>query len=144
MKSFHSKIPGEIDEFSTHKLSTPTTKTPPPPSTPTNSPPPQKNPGAKTITGDLASFKSKFGKSYASAKEHDYRQGVFKANLRRARRHQAMDPSAVHEITKFSDLTPKKFRRQFLGLKKGLGLPKDANKAPILPTNDLPTDFDWW
>ncbi|KAJ4847029.1 hypothetical protein Tsubulata_039341 [Turnera subulata] len=89
------------------------------------------------------SFKSKFGKSYASREEHDYRLGVFRANLRRARRHQAVDPSAVHGITKFSDLTPKEFRRQFLGLKKGLGLPRDANKAPILPTNDLPTDFDW-
>ncbi|KAK9287482.1 hypothetical protein L1049_015903 [Liquidambar formosana] len=72
-------------------------------------------------------FKRKFGKS---------------ANLRRARRHQKLDPSAVHGVTQFSDLTPSEFRRTYLGLKP-LKVPSDARKAPILPTNDLPTDFDW-
>ncbi|XP_050388312.1 cysteine proteinase 15A-like [Argentina anserina] len=91
----------------------------------------------------FSSFKATFGKSYASQEEHDYRLGVFKANLRRAKRHQGLDPTAVHGVTKFSDLTPKEFRRNFLGLKKRLRLPADANKAPILPTNDLPADFDW-
>nr|GME00674.1 cysteine proteinase 15A-like [Ipomoea batatas] len=61
-------------------------------------------------------FKSKYGKSYATQEEHDYRLSVFKANLRRAKRHQMLDPSAVHGVTKFSDLTPK---------------------------DDLPSDFDW-
>ncbi|CAI0435936.1 unnamed protein product [Linum tenue] len=95
----------------------------------------------------FASFKSKFGKSYATQEEHDYRFTVFKANLRRAKRHQAMDPDAVHGVTKFMDLTPKEFRRQYLGMRKSknnmLRLPADANKAPILPTSDLPDDFDW-
>nr|GMC56052.1 cysteine proteinase 15A-like [Ipomoea batatas] len=45
-------------------------------------------------------FKSKFGKSYATQEEHDYRLSVFKANLRRAKRHQMLDPSAVHGVTK--------------------------------------------
>ncbi|XP_044511520.1 cysteine protease RD19A-like [Mangifera indica] len=88
-------------------------------------------------------FKSRFSKIYATKEEHDYRFGVFKANLRRAKRHQFLDPSAVHGVTKFSDLTPSEFRRQFLGLNRRLRLPADAEKAPILPTNDLPTDFDW-
>nr|GLL18148.1 cysteine proteinase precursor [Ipomoea trifida] len=44
-------------------------------------------------------FKSKFGKSYATQEEHDYRLSVFKANLRRAKRHQMLDPSAVHGVT---------------------------------------------
>ncbi|KAJ7966822.1 Cysteine proteinase [Quillaja saponaria] len=87
-------------------------------------------------------FKSKFGKTYSTNEEHDYRFGVFKANLRRSKKHQKLDPSAVHGITKFSDLTPSEFRRNFLGLKR-LRLPKDAHSAPILPTNDLPADFDW-
>ncbi|KAJ8762202.1 hypothetical protein K2173_007358 [Erythroxylum novogranatense] len=90
----------------------------------------------------FAAFKTKFGKTYSSPEEHDYRFSVFKANLRRARRHQVMDSSAVHGVTKFSDLTPREFRRQFLGLRR-LRLPADAHKAPILPTSDLPTDFDW-
>ncbi|KAI8015911.1 Cysteine protease RD19A [Camellia lanceoleosa] len=88
-------------------------------------------------------FKTKYGKSYATQEEHDYRLGVFKSNLRRAKRHQILDPSAVHGVTKFSDLTPAEFRRKFLGLKRPLKLPSDAQKAPILPTNNLPTDFDW-
>ncbi|CAL5383514.1 unnamed protein product [Camellia sinensis] len=88
-------------------------------------------------------FKTKYGKSYATQEEHDYRLGVFKSNLRRAKRHQILDPSAVHGVTKFSDLTPAEFRHKFLGLKRPLKLPSDAQKAPILPTNNLPTDFDW-
>lgn len=87
-------------------------------------------------------FKSNYGKTYATQEEHDYRLGVFKANLRRAKRHQLQDPTAVHGVTKFSDLTPSEFRRQFLGLKP-LKLPADAQKAPILPTDNLPDDFDW-
>lgn len=87
-------------------------------------------------------FKRKFGKSYASQEEHDYRFTVFKANLRRAQRHQKLDPAAVHGVTQFSDMTPKEFRVKHLGLKP-LKFPADANKAPILPTKDLPEDFDW-
>ncbi|KAB5561363.1 hypothetical protein DKX38_006320 [Salix brachista] len=90
----------------------------------------------------FSQFKSKFKKSYGSQEEHDYRFSVFKANLRRAARHQKLDPTASHGVTQFSDLTPAEFRKQVLGLRR-LRLPKDANKAPILPTSDLPEDFDW-
>ncbi|XP_073158811.1 probable cysteine protease RD19B [Henckelia pumila] len=88
-------------------------------------------------------FKKKFGKKYATQEEHDYRFSVFKDNLRRARRHQKLDPAAEHGVTQFSDLTRAEFRRQLLGLNRRLRLPVDAHKAPILPTNNLPTDFDW-
>lgn len=88
-------------------------------------------------------FKSKYEKTYATQEEHDHRFRVFKANLRRARRHQLLDPSAVHGVTQFSDLTPKEFRRNYLGLKRRFRLPTDTQTAPILPTSDLPTEFDW-
>ncbi|TYI37731.1 hypothetical protein ES332_A03G234000v1 [Gossypium tomentosum] len=87
-------------------------------------------------------FKARFKKSYGSEEEHDYRFKVFRANLRRAERHQKLDPSATHGATQFSDLTPGEFRKRFLGLRR-LRLPKDANQAPILPTDNLPEDFDW-
>lgn len=87
-------------------------------------------------------FKHRFGKVYSTKDEHDYRFNVFKANMRRAKRHQLMDPSAVHGVTRFSDLTPREFRNSVLGL-RGLRLPSDANTAPILPTDNLPADFDW-
>ena len=87
-------------------------------------------------------FKAKFGKTYSTPAEQDYRFRVFEANLRRAKKHQLLDPSAEHGVTRFSDLTPDEFRRSYLGLRP-LRLPARAQKAPILPTTDLPTDFDW-
>ncbi|MBA0624362.1 hypothetical protein Godav_009735, partial [Gossypium davidsonii] len=67
---------------------------------------------------------------------------AFRANLRRAVRHQKLDPSAIHGVAQFFDLTPGEFRKRFLGLRR-LRLPKDANHAPILPTDNLPEDFDY-
>ncbi|XP_034676104.1 cysteine proteinase 15A-like [Vitis riparia] len=90
----------------------------------------------------FAAFKARFRKTYATAEEHDHRFSIFKANLRRAKRNQLLDPSAVHGVTRFSDLTPAEFRQNYLGLKP-LRFPIDTQQAPILPTNDLPTDFDW-
>lgn len=94
------------------------------------------------------SFVQRFGKSYKDADEHAYRLSVFKANLRRARRHQLLDPSAEHGVTKFSDLTPAEFRRTYLGLRKSRRallreLGDSAHDAPVLPTDGLPDDFDW-
>ncbi|KAI4967729.1 hypothetical protein ZWY2020_016933 [Hordeum vulgare] len=96
----------------------------------------------------FASFVRRFGKSYRDADEHEHRLSVFRANLRRARRHQRLDPSAVHGITKFSDLTPDEFRERFLGLRKSRrsflkGISGSAHDAPALPTDGLPTEFDW-
>jgi cathepsin F len=96
----------------------------------------------------FATFVRRFGKSYRDADEHAYRLSVFKANLRRARRHQLLDPSAEHGVTKFSDLTPAEFRRTYLGLRKSRRallreLGGSAHEAPVLPTDGLPDDFDW-
>ncbi|KAK2660635.1 hypothetical protein Ddye_007168 [Dipteronia dyeriana] len=58
-----------------------------------------------------------------------------------------MDPTAVHGVTKFSDLTPSEFRRRFLGSGRRddqiLQLAKDIPKAPILPTDKLPRSRNW-
>jgi cathepsin F len=101
--------------------------------------------GLLNAEAHFASFVRRFGKSYRDADEHAHRLSVFTANLRRARRHQRLDPSAVHGVTKFSDLTPDEFRERFLGLRKsrrGL-LSGSAHDAETLPTDGLPTDFDW-
>jgi cathepsin F len=105
-------------------------------------------PGLLSAEAHFASFVQRFGKSYRDADEHAHRLSVFTANLRRARRHQRLDPSAVHGVTKFSDLTPAEFRQTFLGLKtsrrsflKEMG--DSAHDAPVLPTDGLPEDFDW-
>ncbi|XP_020245251.1 cysteine proteinase 1-like, partial [Asparagus officinalis] len=90
----------------------------------------------------FTNFLKNFKKSYSTPEEHNYRLGVFKANLRRARKHQRLDPTAVHGITKFSDLTPEEFEK-FLGLRRKKMDLKGAHEAPILPTSDLPEEFDW-
>ncbi|MBO8589850.1 hypothetical protein INN88_14750, partial [Staphylococcus aureus] len=80
----------------------------------------------------FTTFLQTFGKSYASREERNHRLSVFKSNLRRARRHQKLDPTAIHGVTQFSDLSPDEFRRKYLGLRR-VTLAADVNKAPILP-----------
>ncbi|MCO5576826.1 hypothetical protein L7F22_030646 [Adiantum nelumboides] len=88
-------------------------------------------------------FIDRFGKSYASAEERAHRFRVFERNLVKAAKLQRQDPSAVHGVTQFSDLTEEEFSR-FLGLKTPHFLkPTLTSDAPILPINDLPSDFDW-
>ncbi|XP_077220343.1 putative cysteine protease RD19B [Tasmannia lanceolata] len=92
----------------------------------------------------FTSFVKRFGKRYSGPEEHAHRFSVFKANLRRAMRHQKLDPTAKHGVTQFSDLTADEFHHNYLGLRSpNLFSSSDAHKAPILPTNDLPSDFDW-
>ncbi|PWA39791.1 Cysteine peptidase, asparagine active site-containing protein [Artemisia annua] len=97
-----------------------------------------------TLESHFDAFKHKFQKLYASKEEHDYRFSVFKANMQRASRNQILDPSAVHGVTQFFDMTPREFRKH-LGLRSRVKVkfPSDASKAPILPTDNLPEDFDW-
>jgi cathepsin F len=100
------------------------------------------------LDSHFVSFVQRFGKTYKDAEEHAHRLSVFKANLRRARRNQLLDPSAEHGVTKFSDLTPAEFRRTFLGLKTSRRsflreMAGSAHDAPVLPTDGLPEDFDW-
>ncbi|XP_042395793.1 cysteine proteinase 1-like [Zingiber officinale] len=92
----------------------------------------------------FSSFIRRFEKTYAHAEERALRFAIFKANLRRARRHRILDPTAVHGVTKFSDLTPAEFRRTYLGLRgRRSAVASSSHEAPILPTNDLPENFDW-
>ncbi|PKA66141.1 Cysteine proteinase 1 [Apostasia shenzhenica] len=91
----------------------------------------------------FTSFLRTFGKNYSGSDEHAHRFKVFKANLRRARMFQKLDPSAVHGITKFSDLTPAEFRRKYLGIRQNRRSLSAVHDAPILPTSNLPSDFDW-
>jgi len=100
------------------------------------------------LDSHFVSFVQRFGKTYRDAEEHAHRLSVFKANMRRARRHQLLDPSAEHGVTKFSDLTPAEFRRTFLGLKTSRRsflrqMAGSTHDAPVLPTDGLPEDFDW-
>eukprot|EP01018_Ginkgo_biloba_P020496 Gb_02025 [translate_table: standard] len=83
-------------------------------------------------------------KFYLSAEEYSHRLGIFRKNLMRAIENQALDPTAVHGITPFSDLTEEEFESRYTGL---LNVPHNfingGEPAPPLPVADLPSDFDW-
>ncbi|KAH7567190.1 hypothetical protein ACOSQ2_011328 [Xanthoceras sorbifolium] len=91
----------------------------------------------------FSSFKKEYNKTYLTQEEDDYRFGVFMSNLLQARRNQNLDPTAIHGVTKFSDLTPSEFCRKYLRLDGQIQLPKHLKTLPILPTDNLPTAFDW-
>lgn len=87
-------------------------------------------------------FMKEFDKVYRTVEEYEHRFGVFKNNLLKALKHQALDPTASHGVTQFSDLTEEEFSSQYLGLKRPTALAM-APTAPNLPTDDLPLNFDW-
>ncbi|KAK6933427.1 Peptidase C1A, papain C-terminal [Dillenia turbinata] len=67
------------------------------------------------------SFMEKYGKEYRSREEYLHRLGIFAKNLVRAAENQALDPTAVHGVTQFSDLDEEEFERAFMGLRGGGG-----------------------
>ncbi|MCL7032857.1 hypothetical protein MKW94_021674 [Papaver nudicaule] len=60
-----------------------------------------------------------YGKEYSTREEYIHRLGVFAKNMIRAAKHQALDPTAIHGVTPFSDLSEDEFERLFTGLKSG-------------------------
>ncbi|XP_010918606.2 probable cysteine protease RD19D [Elaeis guineensis] len=91
-------------------------------------------------------FMRRYGKEYGSREEYGHRLGVFARNLARAAEHQALDPTAVHGITPFSDLTEEEFERAFMGIAakddKG-GASAESPTAPRMEVDGLPSSFDW-
>jgi cathepsin F len=100
--------------------------------------------GLLNAEAHFAHFVKKFNKEYSGAEEHARRFSIFKKNLHKALRHQKLDRDAIHGINKFSDLTEEEFHEQYLGLSTPpRSLSQRTQPAPILPTDDLPPDFDW-
>jgi hypothetical protein len=60
-------------------------------------------------------FKQDYERVYNSAEE-TYRFKIFQSNLRMAESMQINDPSATWGVTRFMDLTPVEFKRQYAGL----------------------------
>lgn len=92
------------------------------------------------------SFIQEYNKEYSTREEYIHRLGVFVKNLLKAAEHQALDPTAVHGVTQFSDLTSEEFERMYMGVKGGdrsslLG--EVGSHAPPLEVKDLPKSFDW-
>ncbi|KAL1817383.1 hypothetical protein DCAR_0521813 [Daucus carota subsp. sativus] len=91
------------------------------------------------------SFINKYGKEYSTREEYMHRLGIFAKNMMRAAEHQALDPTAVHGVTQFSDLSEEEFEARFLGVQGGKSgtLLGGGGEAPVLDVKDLPESFDW-
>ncbi|XP_004307346.1 PREDICTED: cysteine proteinase 15A-like [Fragaria vesca subsp. vesca] len=92
-------------------------------------------------------FMEKYGKKYPTMKEYMHRLGVFAKNMIRAAEHQALDPTAVHGVTPFSDLEEEEFKRMYTGVRGAPGLTNGGGGAgstvELLDVSGLPESFDW-
>lgn len=93
----------------------------------------------------FTAFIQEHGKRYATREEYLHRLGIFYKNILRASEHQLLDPTAVHGVTPFSDLSEEEFEKMYLGVKGGGSkvLNNGVETAPLLDVDDLPEDFDW-
>ncbi|TVU39183.1 hypothetical protein EJB05_12590, partial [Eragrostis curvula] len=96
----------------------------------------------------FAAFVRRHGRRYSGPEEYAARLRVFAANLARAAAHQALDPTARHGVTPFSDLTREEFEARLTGLhasKDGVGLQGMPAEAPAMAEEvaRLPASFDW-
>lgn len=90
-------------------------------------------------------FMEEHGKEYPTRAEYLHRLGIFAKNLIRAAEHQAMDPTAVHGVTQFSDLSEEEFEGLYMGVKGGSAdAPWESGVvAAEMEVGDLPESFDW-
>ncbi|XP_058182033.1 probable cysteine protease RD19D [Rhododendron vialii] len=92
-------------------------------------------------------FVRDYGKEYPTREEYVRRLGIFAENLVRAAEHQALDPTAVHGITPFSDLSAEEFEAMYLGVRGGGGGAQLVNgvrgTAEEMEVEGLPESFDW-
>ncbi|CAL5082957.1 unnamed protein product [Urochloa decumbens] len=98
----------------------------------------------------LAAFVRRHCRRYSGPDEYARRLRVFAANLARAAAHQALDPTARHGVTPFSDLTREEFEARLTGVRAGgdvqrlvRGSMPAAAPATEAEVARLPASFDW-
>uniref|UniRef100_A0A2N9F5Z1 Cysteine proteinase n=1 Tax=Fagus sylvatica TaxID=28930 RepID=A0A2N9F5Z1_FAGSY len=89
-------------------------------------------------------FMDKYEKRYATREEYMHRLGIFAKNMIRAAQHQVMDPTAIHGINPFSDLSEEEFEQLYTGVRGGSPMDVVKESAPLLEeVGGLPESFDW-
>ncbi|OVA17985.1 Peptidase C1A [Macleaya cordata] len=99
-----------------------------------------------TTEKNFQMFMKTYGKEYSTREEYIQRLGIFAKNMIRAAEHQALDPTAIHGITPFSDLSEDEFENLYTGLKVGSPSPfsnEVSSTAPAMEVDGLPSSFDW-
>ena len=89
-------------------------------------------------------FMEKYEKKYDTREEYLHRLGIFAKNMIRAAKHQVLNPTAVHGVTPFSDLSEEEFEELYTGVRGG-NTDTDVVKetGPLLEVGGLPESFDW-
>lgn len=97
-------------------------------------------------------FVQKYNKEYSDSEEYARRLRVFTRNLVKAAEHQAMDPTAIHGVTPFMDLTEEEFQRLYTGVSMPPSMMEGRagedgvfaeEEAETMDTSGLPDEFDW-
>ncbi|KAK2457622.1 Papain family cysteine protease [Trifolium repens] len=89
-------------------------------------------------------FMQDYSKRYSTREEYLLRLGIFAKNLVKAAEHQVLDPTAIHGVTQFSDLSEEEFERFYTGVKGGFPSSNGVGGvAPPLDVEGLPENFDW-
>nr|POF22633.1 putative cysteine protease rd19d [Quercus suber] len=89
-------------------------------------------------------FMEKYEKKYDTREEYLHRLGIFAKNMIRAAKHQVLDPTAVHGVTPFSDLSEEEFEELYTGVRGGnadMDVVKETGPLPEI--GGLPESFDW-
>lgn len=73
--------------------------------------------GTEREGAEFTDFVRRFGKTYASPQEAEYRRALFEQRLQKIRAHNAKGLSWTRGVNKFSDLTWDEFRRFYLSSK---------------------------
>ncbi|KAJ4822695.1 putative cysteine protease rd19d [Turnera subulata] len=98
--------------------------------------------------GKFKIFIKNYNKEYSSREEYVHRLRIFAKNLIRASEHQALDPTAVHGVTPFMDLTEEEFEKMYTGFLGGGsqvvdgGVEGEGVKS-FVDVSGLPGSFDW-
>ncbi|KAF9674919.1 hypothetical protein SADUNF_Sadunf10G0177600 [Salix dunnii] len=88
-------------------------------------------------------FIKKHKKEYKTREEYVHRFRIFGKNLIRAVEHQALDPTAIHGVTPFMDLTEEEFERIYTGVLGGGTVPVEKRSVSFMDASGLPGSFDW-
>jgi C1A family cysteine protease len=98
--------------------------------------------GHDEVTLAFNNYLAKYGKSYATKEEFNYRLEQFKNTYHTIMHHNMMNGDEGYSMTinKFSDYTPAEFKKM-MGYKASLHKP--SNDATHLNDTDLPASVDW-
>jgi len=103
--------------------------------------------GTQLFSGELMTaddhefirYVAKYGKSYGTKAEFEFRSAQFKETLGKIAAHNSENGTSTVGINEFSDKTSAEMSRM-LGYKQQ---PKDLTAAPLLPTDNLKTEVNW-